>query len=73
MIREIEIGDQVRVKETGEIGLVKHIMFINLYNSIVNRKSYIIGEPAKFYKINQIELFDKQIEREEKINKILND
>lgn len=27
----------------------------------------IIGDPAKSYKINEIELFDKQIEREEKI------
>ena len=33
----------------------------------------MIGEPASSYYISQIELFDKKIEREEKLNKILND
>ena len=73
MIREIEIGDQVRVKETGEIGLVRHIMFYKPFQFFVGKKTYMVGDPAKSYKINEIELFDKQIEREEKINQILND
>ena len=73
MIREIEIGDQVRVKETGEIGLVRHIMFYKPFHFFVGKKTYMVGDPAKSYKINEIELFDKQIEREEKLNQILND
>ena len=60
----IEVGNQVRVKKTGEISLVRHIMFFR------GKKTYIIGEPAKFYNINEIELFDKQVEREEKLNQL---
>ena len=32
MIREIEVGDQVRVKETGEISLVRHIMYYKTFD-----------------------------------------
>jgi hypothetical protein len=32
MIREIIVGDQVRVKETGEIGLVRHIMYYKTFD-----------------------------------------
>jgi hypothetical protein len=60
----IEVGDQVRVKETGEIGLVRHIMYFR------RKKTYMVGEIARSYKINEIELFDKQIEREEKLNQL---
>jgi hypothetical protein len=70
MIREIEVGDQVRVKETGEIGLVRHIMFYKPFHFFIGKKTYMVGDPAKSYEINEIELFDKQIEREEKINRI---
>ena len=73
MIREIEVGDQIRVKETGEIGLVRHIMFYKTFDFFRGKKTYMVGDPAKSYKINEIELFDKQIKREEKINQILND
>lgn len=69
----INIGDQVRIIETSEVCKVKHIMFMKLYDAIIGNKTYILGEPAKFYKKNEIELFDNQIQREEKLNKILND
>ena len=72
-VREIEVGDQVRVKETGEIGLVRHIMYYKTFDFFRGKKTYMIGEIARSYKINEIQLFDKQIEREEKINQILND
>jgi hypothetical protein len=65
MIREIEVGNQVRVKKTGEIGLVRHIMYFR------GKKTYMVGEIAKSYQINEIELFDKQVEREEKLNQLL--
>ena len=73
MIREIIVGDQVRVKETGEIGLVRHIMYYKTFDFFKGKKTYIVGEIAKSYHVNEIELFDKQVEREEKINQILND
>lgn len=38
MIREIEVGDQVRVKETGEIGLVRHIMFYKPFHFFRGKK-----------------------------------
>ena len=38
MIREIEVGDQVRVKETGEIGLVRHIMYLNQLTFLQEKK-----------------------------------
>lgn len=67
----IKVGNQVRVKETGEIGLVRHIMYYKPVDFFTGKKTYMVGEIAKSYKINEIELFDKQVEREEKINKIL--
>jgi hypothetical protein len=67
----IEVGNQVRVKETGEISLVRDIMYYKTFDFFRGKKTYIIGEPAKFYNINEIELFDKQVEREEKLNKLL--
>jgi len=73
MIREIEIGDQVRVKETGEIGLVRHIMYYKTFDFFKGKKTYLVGDIAKSYHFNEIEIFDKQVEREEKINQILND
>ena len=63
----IEVGNQVRVKKTGEIGLVRHIMYFR------RKKTYMVGEIAKSYQGNEIELFDKQVEREEKLNKLLNE
>ena len=70
MIREIEVGDQVRVKETGEIGLVRHIMYYKTFDFFRGKKTYMVGEIAKSYQINEIELFDKQVEREEKLNQL---
>ena len=58
----IEVGDQVRVKKTGETGLVRHIMFFR------GKKTF--WQSHQPYQINEIELFDKQVEREEKLNKL---
>jgi hypothetical protein len=66
----IEVGNQVRVKKTGEIGLVRHIMFYKPFDFFIGKKTYMVGEIAKSYQINEIELFDKQVEREEKLNQL---
>jgi hypothetical protein len=66
----IEVGNQVRVKKTGEIGLVRHIMYYKHFDFFIGKKTYMVGEIAKSYQINEIELFDKQVEREEKLNKL---
>lgn len=66
----IEVGNQVRVKKTGEIGLVRHIMYYKTLDFFIGKKTYMVGETAKSYQINEIELFDKQVEREEKLNKL---
>jgi hypothetical protein len=34
------------------------------------KKTYMVGEIARSYNINEIELFDKQVEREEKLNQL---
>ena len=73
MAKEIEVGDLVRIKETGKIGIVRHIMFYKNYHFLIGKKTYMIGDPASSYYISEIELFDKQIEREEKLKKLLND
>lgn len=39
----------------------------------IGKKTYMVGEIAKSYQINEIEIFDKQVEREEKLNQLLNE
>jgi hypothetical protein len=65
MDKELKEGDRVRVKETGEIGFIRHVMYLQL------KKTYMVGEIASSYSRSEIELFDKSIERDRKIDTIL--
>ncbi len=71
MDKELKEGDKVRVKETGEIGFIRHVMYYKSHHFFTGKKTYMVGEIASSYSRNEIELFDKAIERDRKIDDIL--